>query len=37
MHGMKEIIQEGMLLPVEERVIVVDLLLRTGDPPRLNG
>lgn len=33
MHGMKEIIQEAAYLPVEERVMVVDSLLRTLNPP----
>ncbi len=33
MHGMKEIIQEAESLPIEERVIVVDSLLRTLNPP----
>ncbi len=33
MHGMKEIILEAESLPVEERVIVIDSLLRTINPP----
>jgi len=33
MHGMKEIIQEAECLPIEERVIVIDSLLRTINPP----
>ena len=33
MHGTKEIIQEAATLPVEERVIVVDSLLRTLNQP----
>jgi putative addiction module component (TIGR02574 family) len=33
MHGAKDIIQEAAALPVEERVIVVDSILRTLNPP----
>lgn len=33
MHGTKEIIQEAAALPVEERTIVIDSLLRTLNPP----
>ncbi len=33
MHGTKEIIQEATALPVEERVIVVDSILRTLNLP----
>ena len=33
MHGTKDIIREAATLPVEERVIVVDSLLRTLNPP----
>lgn len=33
MHGIKDIIQKAATLPVEERAIVVDSLLRTLNPP----
>lgn len=33
MHGMKKIIQEAESLPVEERAVVIDSLLRTLNPP----
>ncbi len=33
MHGMKEIIQEAESLPVEERVMVIDSLLKTLKHP----
>lgn len=33
MHGMKEIIEEAECLPVEERVMIIDSLLRTINPP----
>ena len=33
MHGVKEIIEEAECLPVDERVLVIDSLLRTINPP----
>ncbi len=36
MHGAKEIIKEAESLPVEERILVVDSLLRTLNPPDSN-
>ncbi len=33
MHGTKDIIQEAATLPVEERAIIADSLLRTLNPP----
>ena len=36
MHGAKEIIKEAESLPVEERALVVDSLLRTLNPPDPN-
>jgi putative addiction module component (TIGR02574 family) len=33
MHGLKEIIEEAESLPIEERVVVIDSLLRTINPP----
>lgn len=35
MHGVKQIIREAELLPVEERTILVNSLLRTLNPPDL--
>jgi hypothetical protein len=32
MHGIKEIIKEAESLPIEERVMVIDSLLRTINP-----
>ena len=33
MRGTKDIIQEAATLPVEERAVIVDSLLRTLNPP----
>lgn len=33
MHGLKEILEEARSLPVEERLLVIDSLLRTLNPP----
>jgi putative addiction module component (TIGR02574 family) len=35
MHGIKEIIQETEPLPVEERAMVIDSLLRSLNPPSM--
>ena len=35
MHGIKEIIQEAESLPVEERVMVIDSLIRSLNPPSM--
>jgi hypothetical protein len=36
MHGVKEIIEESESLPIEKRLLVVDSLLRTLNPPDPN-
>jgi putative addiction module component (TIGR02574 family) len=33
MHGVREIIQEASILPVEDRTLIIDSLLRTMNQP----